>query len=293
MGFRVEQQKKLDAFFRDRKSVTLSDCEIKSSRQGEKMEIILKSSTNILKSDSTVDADLIVDNFAVDIMLSGLEKMSNFDVVNVLCKVIVRKDVVTVASGKKKQDILIADLTGGARVTLWEENIDALEEQQSYHLKKFVVREYSCQKYLVKGRDGSEMLRIDDIGEVDTTGDVFKEGAVETWTDVSIIAVPQLDRYKVCLVCKARVEPSTPLFGQCSKCGVQQRMDVCGEQISAKMLIMSNGMMATVSGFGKIVYDIVGVSTSMPVNQEGLMLVPPLRQLVCNSNKVILSVTRQ
>ena len=47
----------------------------------------------------------------------------------------------TMRSGKKKQDVLIADGSGTAKGTLWEEHIRKLAENSSYKLQNFVVRE--------------------------------------------------------------------------------------------------------------------------------------------------------
>ena len=41
-----------------------------------------------------------------------------------------------------------------------------LEEQISYTIKYFVVREYASSKFLSMGREGSEIVTISDIGEV-------------------------------------------------------------------------------------------------------------------------------
>ena len=43
----------------------------------------------------------------------------------------------------------------------------------------------------------------------------FSDEYDELNEDVRIIAVPQLDSYRSCLMCKVRVEPSNPPLGQC------------------------------------------------------------------------------
>ena len=69
---------------------------------------------------------------------------------------------------------------------------------------------------MTTARDGSAAAAIDDTGDVaramvDGDEEIVLENPI-------VIAVPQLDSYKSCLVCKARVEPSTPPLGECSKC---------------------------------------------------------------------------
>ena len=109
-------------------------------------------------------------------------------------------------------------------------------------------------------KDGAEILPTDDLGDVLLESDSGDEEQGERWTNVHIIAVPQLDSYQACLMCKARVEPCTPPLGKCSRCETKQRYDVCPKQLSARLLIMSNSKVLTVSAFGNIVRDLAQAS---------------------------------
>ena len=53
------------------------------------------------------------------------------------------------------------------------------------------------------------------------------------------LGVQQLDHYKSCLQCKARVEPLSPPMGQCTKEDGQmmQLFDLCPNQITALILL--------------------------------------------------------
>ncbi len=44
--------------------------------------------------------------------------------------------------GKVKQELTVADTTECTILTLWEENIDSLEEGKSYQLNRFQVHTY-------------------------------------------------------------------------------------------------------------------------------------------------------
>ena len=70
-----------------------------------------------------------------------------------------------VATGKKKQDVIVCDSSGMVKV-LSGKNIDILEEQASYCLQNFVVREFGSSKYLGMAMEGSRVIPIGDIGEV-------------------------------------------------------------------------------------------------------------------------------
>ena len=109
---------------------------------------------------------------------------------------------------KMKQDIIVADQTATATVTLWEDNVGAFNEGRSYILKNFVVRMSQSTKYLNMGEDATKIVPIEDIGMVAASSDINDEEEV-TLHNVVIIGVPHLDTHKACLQCKARVEPLT------------------------------------------------------------------------------------
>ena len=84
--------------------------------------------------------------------------------------------------------------------------------------------------------DGSAAAAIDNIGDVARS--TVDEGDEEIMlANPLVIAVPHLHSYKSCLVCKARVEPSTPPLGECSKCSTIQLYDLCTNQLSARLMV--------------------------------------------------------
>lgn len=110
--------------------------------------------------------------------------------------------------------MLTADQSGTAKVSLWEEHVNAMKEHESYCLKNFTVQEFQSTKYLSMSK-GTEIIPIDDIGVVAERSD--GEDEITMIKNITIIGVPHLDKYKGCLQCKARVEPLTPPLGRCSK----------------------------------------------------------------------------
>ena len=73
---------------------------------------------------------------------------------------------VIVSGGKCKQNAIIADTTGSATLTLWESDIGKLQEQESYHLIKLIVRIYQGQHYLSFPISGATIHHIDDLQDV-------------------------------------------------------------------------------------------------------------------------------
>ena len=84
-----------------------------------------------------------------------------------------------------------ADTTGSATLTLWESDIGKLQEQESYHLIKFIVRIYQGQHYLSFPISGAPIHHIDDLQDVieaDT-----QQPMDQTLHGVQVIGVPSLE----------------------------------------------------------------------------------------------------
>ena len=90
------------------------------------------------------------------------------------------------------QDIIEGDSTCTARCTIWESDIGEMEEGHSYHLKRFVVKEYESQNYLSKGQEAL-ISTIEDIGNTATFDE--PENVLTTITEAQIVGVQQLDKY--------------------------------------------------------------------------------------------------
>ena len=94
------------------------------------------------------------------------------------------KETMKVADNNLMQDVFIADKTGTARVTLWEENVGKVEEGRSYTLTT---------KYLTMG-GVAEVIAIEDIGTVALLPEEDSEHEV-TLQNVTVIGVPHLDSH--------------------------------------------------------------------------------------------------
>ena len=59
VGFTVQQQKKLNNLYQNKKPVNFVDCEVKPSRQGEKFEVMLKSNTQVVESKKKLTSPVL------------------------------------------------------------------------------------------------------------------------------------------------------------------------------------------------------------------------------------------
>ena len=146
------------------------------------------------------------------ITLAQVKDVEIFDRITVKCKVMLVKDVVEVFTEEQKQDVKVGYESKVGLIILWEEIVG---RPKSYIilLKKFSVCEYGFSKYLSVLKDESEILATDDIGHVLVDRDNDDEQNGGSLSPVQIVAAPQIDLYKSCLACKARVEPCDPPLG--------------------------------------------------------------------------------
>ena len=148
-------------------SIEISQCEIKKSRRGESLEVLMKKNMEISKSPVKIHIPRTARQEELVHKIEDLGKMTCFQQVNVIAKALKVDDPEEVGNGKKKQDVLVGDASGMIRVALWEEEIGMMEEGQSYELNAVVVREYRGKRFLSTSRNKSKIEAVDGVAEVE------------------------------------------------------------------------------------------------------------------------------
>ena len=114
--------------------------------------------------------DFAVDNISSstrnEIVLKQLQQQSDYNKVLVRAKVLRIQEAMKVAGGFTKQDVIIADATCAAWITLWEDDVGSLADQKTYEFTDVVVRSYQGTKYLSKPKEGATVTEIADMSEV-------------------------------------------------------------------------------------------------------------------------------
>ena len=271
--------------------VYLEDCEIKKAKRGNSMEILLKSSTTIHKSPKKFDTTVF--NFQEDLTLDFLESKDVYDKVSVRVKVLQLLDTVTTPIGKKIQEIIISDGTATSKVTLWENYVGRLEIGKSYYLRHFNVQEYHSKKFLSTPKEGAIIEEIDDL-PCSVEAESVTVDDDKNIANPCIVGVSKLDRYKLCLRCKARVEPGCSNLGRCSKpdCEMLQRYDVCPDYVSAQLLFScgSDATILSLFAHNKVLLEMAGVANT-EITEELLLSLPSFAIIKYNNN-VITSFTK-
>lgn len=99
--------------------------------------------------------------------VSAIESKRAFDKMSITAKVLQVQPPTKVSGGLTitKQDVTVADSTAAVKITLWQGSVGCLEEA-SYNLKNLLVRVFKHKKYLSMPREGSQICRIEAIGNV-------------------------------------------------------------------------------------------------------------------------------
>ena len=148
-GFDNIQQQKLAEFCQKQQPVTLVNCEVRPSKWGSELELVLNKNTQITKPSAKFEMFLPVSSDSptkqefLDHPLNHLESTSINSRVRIKAKFVQQKEVEKVKPTLSKQDYIVAVAAGAtATLTTWEENMGILTVGSSYEVCGLIVREY-------------------------------------------------------------------------------------------------------------------------------------------------------
>ncbi|CAB4028847.1 Hypothetical predicted protein [Paramuricea clavata] len=156
-----------------------------------------------------------------------LENKINGNIVTLKARMVTKSNVQTVFSRNmqkdlRKCDVVIADESGTISVTIWEDVIDQVQPDCSYHFQSWKVSFFN-NKY----HNATKDTKIGACDSVDLCPDAIEiarklnvSESVDNLVDVSgnIVGI-DVDRYYMCINCKGRVEdlPNQTIL-KCLKC---------------------------------------------------------------------------
>ena len=133
-----------------------------------------------------------------------------------------------------KQDATLADKTGHIQLTLWQNDIDKLEEGKTYRLQNLIVKSFSGRKYLSTPKAGLSSTLEEDMEDVvcdPDTSSLTEELVAE------VVGVADVDTRKGCIKCRSTVDEIDHNTGICSRCSMTQRLDRCPKELVVKLVI--------------------------------------------------------
>ena len=180
----------------DTKEVKLSNCDLKLNKFTKKPEILVQRRTVVSKSNTSIKVDNPHTVGSTSIFLAERSSLSDGDKVNVRIKVINIQDKKKTAKNLTKQEVIIADKTDNAVLTLWEDDMDSLELAESSELNKITVKIFCGEHTFSYPKFGASISQIEDIGEV--VEDIV-DPTEPCMEGVTIAGVKDLFTFKICL----------------------------------------------------------------------------------------------
>ena len=287
VGFLEKQHSQLEQLCKEKDAIEIAKCAIKPSlADPNQLEVLLNSYTQLTKSPSKFELpQSMLDGETCHYTLDKISSLRNSDPVTTTVKVVKVERPTTVTTGKTKQDTVIADSTGTLRLTLWEGDVDKLDEGKSYKLVNMLVRCYKGCNYLSFPTDGSAHETTDvDTGSIDTESSIQHEPQKRTF---EIIGVSKLALYASCIACKSKVDTITNTIGKCSKCNLTQKLAHCSEEHIAKLHLQQFGAddntpPTVANAFAKAIGAITGAPSETPT-EAALLDSPPFACTITNN----------
>lgn len=200
-------------------------------------EVILNKSKIISASPKSIK-NIVKPPTPTAIKLEDLHTLPDYSIVSVTIKVIRVDNPTQVKPDLCKQDLYIADATGSARLTLWQESINCLELEQCYAINSLVVNTFNHKKYLTTPKSGFSHKLIEDIGDVQSTTE--PEEPNNELHNVHVGGIQYIKKYRSCLSCEREVDEISSVIGRCTKCKMAQCLNRCHSNLSARLLIIYN-----------------------------------------------------
>ena len=125
VGFQDSVGKKLSNFQKTSSPVSLARVRIKRARDSNDLEVLLNSSSKLTKSPKKFQIPSTPPNEDQD-NATSLKDLPDMPIYTKIRKVIDIEKPEKLSNGLTKQEIVVADPTAAARVTLWENDINTL-----------------------------------------------------------------------------------------------------------------------------------------------------------------------
>ena len=221
--------------------------------------------------------------------------MEEYARVNTRVKVLNVANPQKTSAGKKTQNVVVADETDCAKLTLWEEHVGCLETNKSYYLKNMLLRVYNSERYLATctGKHDSSVTQIEDVN-VGHNAECIEDAVASPniINNVKVIAVDMLSASDGCLQCGHTVTPTEDEeCEECQKCGLLQCRQECKPNLSAHFTIKTtNGDRLSFYAYNEIVTSITEKAPH-EVTKMAILKSRPFC-LQHNKNNVIQSITR-
>ena len=284
VGFDQRMHEEIHKYYKEKESVTISNCEIRPSKlDNDELEVIVRSTSSIQMSPSKFNVPSDISVASQSVTISEIKDLPLFKSISVTAKAIQVHQPEQIFNGKVKQDIQLADYTGAVNLVLWEEDVGMLEQGTSYHISGLQVRTFNNERYLSLPKS-SKCEITDDLTDVIATNDSNQKRELR---QVTISGIKQLTIRLECIACKKTVEKTSTLLGRCANCNTLQKLENCSRYLHATVLLDEGTSFSTYHVYGD---TLSAIASDTPVTEENLLLSAPFNCRI--SQNQITSVTR-
>ena len=123
----------------------------------------------------------------------------------------------SITGGKVKQKVHIANSTGRAVVTLWEQDVGLLESNKSYQLNCIEVRSFQG-KHQLPFPTAASIDQISDVEDIVGTPTSDKDDDEELY-GITVSGIRQHETVYCCINCNRTVSATNAHIGDCTTCG--------------------------------------------------------------------------
>ena len=220
-GFDGGVRRKLWEFQEKGEAVDLASCVVKKAKCSDELEIMVPKSVVCCLSPEKINASVVmaVKNANVG-EIGDLQLHKSF---NICVEVLSVDDELTVGANLRKQDVVVADSTGSARLVLWEKEIGTKRVGDCYSVESVIVREFHGERYLSSQKQRTVFRDADPVEGVSKEEVPLlaaRNSSMEK--NMRVIGVSGLERYSGCFKCRRKLCFDDEGFAECSKCGVAQ-----------------------------------------------------------------------
>ena len=226
----------------EKKPVQLLNCSIKPNNE-EQLEILAKNHSKVLNSPKkfVLDAEAIAMD-SKNIQLSDLHDLATGQIVNVVCKVVALSlpQEVHTKNGKQLvlQNLTVGDAKACTQLTLWENQVNMLKENETYDIKYVKIKQFNFKKSLSASPD-STYIPTSDIGNVEQEMSDDEHTTREV-INGEIDVVVNVEKYNSCAVCKSKVKFINDIV-ECTKCTSTMKATKSVPASTAKVIIDGDG----------------------------------------------------
>lgn len=269
-GFDRNVRRRLFDYQESGDTIDLVSCVVKKARHSDDRD----SGEQVEVSTVKVDPDVVKVTKAVNVgKIDDLRLQKRYDV---YVKVLSVGSEEVVGSGLKKQDLIVGDQSGSARLTLWQSEIGTMQAGCSYTVSGVMVRKYRRQRFLSTSKQGTSINKATPLENVMEKEIVVPDaGNDKTVNNVHVVGVSILGSYLGCFKCRSKIIFDTDGLGECSKCNLFQAQGTA-KQCTVAVLTVDLGdgnNMLELRAYDQVLASIAGTSTDL-ITAKSLIKAP-------------------